>query len=77
MKRLTLMMAALLFAGAIKAQVNGTRVELSFEKESAVVNEAFADNGSQLMALKAMVADFATVPVSDRYLMIYSAVTPD
>ena len=77
MRRLTLMMAALLFAGAIKAQVNRVRVELGFEKESAVVNEAFADNGSQLTALKSLVGDFATVPVSDRYLMIYSAVTPD
>lgn len=77
MRRLTLMMAALLFAGAIKAQVNRVRVELGFEKESAVVNEAFADNGSQLTALKSLVGDFVTVPVSDRYLMIYSAVTPD
>lgn len=71
------MTSLLMFAGAVMAQVNRARVEFGFEKESAVINVEFAENSRQMTILDSLVCDFMKVSLSDRYLKIYSSVTPD
>ena len=71
------MIAAAMIASAIMAQANHAKAKFDFAKESPIINSDLATNANQLMVIDSLVNDFSKVPIDDRYLTIYSEVSPD
>ena len=67
----------MLFASVMMAQVNKAKVDVHFAPASVVIDSQTADNSEQLNTLGHLISEFSQVPVSDRYLTIYSYVSPD